>query len=320
MHLNKIRLHLQVWDFDLISSNDFMGEVIIPFDKAREDCDTMLGYDLQPREGKKDKGIQGQIFIQLSFPGIAVEEAPPLPPDVRIHACLIQVERANNLPRLGKLRPSDPYVVVRCHNNQFKTAVQDNTLDPVWDASFLLDEWREDLPLSFCVLDFNLLVDAFVGRVLVTYEAAVKAGGAEMTLPLLPRDKHDKNVQGTLTVRLQLEGMAGYGSPAKASAVTGVFGRTLRSLREESGSPIPMLVQDAAASLDVSQCGIFRLCGNAAEVKELKLKYKTGQVSLADDLKQGPWSMNTIASLLKRLVYEWPHAYEQQTLTQNSRF
>jgi len=58
---NKVNLQIKIWDWDLIGFDDFLGE-------ANANLDVGAGVywlTLQPRKHKKDKGIQGEVCVEI---------------------------------------------------------------------------------------------------------------------------------------------------------------------------------------------------------------------------------------------------------------
>ena len=50
----------------------------------------------------------------------------------------IKVCRAKGLQALGLSRDADPFVIITCNNKEVKTTVQRNTLNPIWNETFII--------------------------------------------------------------------------------------------------------------------------------------------------------------------------------------
>lgn len=55
---------IEVYDKDFGSSDDFLGIVDLKIDLSRP---TQMSLDLEPRPGKKDKGIKGQLHLAVEY-------------------------------------------------------------------------------------------------------------------------------------------------------------------------------------------------------------------------------------------------------------
>jgi hypothetical protein len=160
-------LQCEVWDEDIGSSDDHLGNVIIPMahiSPARVDAAPNLGdegwYELKPTGGNGDR-VAGRLRLRwvvelVSDNGVAIEYvwATVKPPPATVHLRLamgvpgeglsVEVLRADNLPAMPGEK-ADPYAAVELAPGQWrgqgdripkserlKTTAMSNTLAPRW--------------------------------------------------------------------------------------------------------------------------------------------------------------------------------------------
>jgi hypothetical protein len=64
---NAAGFRVEIWDRNMIGSDDFMGYVFVDFETLKSDIESQTGqFDLKPREGKKDK-VSGKISMRWSY-------------------------------------------------------------------------------------------------------------------------------------------------------------------------------------------------------------------------------------------------------------
>jgi len=86
----------------------------------------------------------------------------------------VVIFRAYNLPDTDYVGKSDPFAVVHCGEEQFKTEARNNTLNPVWNRVVNIPNYAIGSPLAFSVFDKDiggiLNIDDSLGK--VTLEAS----------------------------------------------------------------------------------------------------------------------------------------------------
>ena len=76
-------------------------------------------------------------------------------PSKYIYLVEIDVIKGINLAKADAFGKSDGYVNVVCLNRKFKTIVDKNTLDPVWNAHTQFQFYQEPKEIAFVVKDWN---------------------------------------------------------------------------------------------------------------------------------------------------------------------
>lgn len=119
--------------------------------------------------------------------------------------CLkIEIISAAALKNADVLSKSDPYCNVKMTktNSQFSTPVLNDELNPVWNATFYMQNYIVGVPLVFEVFDKDVLKDDSLGTAVVQQAAFWPHGSDKITVPL-----HGKGTNGnsTLTIRITKE-------------------------------------------------------------------------------------------------------------------
>ncbi|XP_064632573.1 synaptotagmin 2-like [Lineus longissimus] len=137
--LHDTKVVAQVWDWDRVSSDDFMGEIIM--DLATTDfIDRPIYSAWFPLALETDMSISGEIEISLEY---------RLP-----QTLLVTVHRASDLVPRDIDKKADPYVKVSIPGKTELgvTEVQSDTLNPVWDETFEFSVPYEEFNDRYIVL------------------------------------------------------------------------------------------------------------------------------------------------------------------------
>ncbi|XP_008298992.1 rho GTPase-activating protein SYDE1 [Stegastes partitus] len=126
--------------------------------------------------------------------------------------------------------------------------------------------------------------------------------------------------RGLLYVKLSLQEKWDTQPSADSSTPANVFGVELHHLveKEESASPVPLLIQKTVAEIErrgLKVVGLYRLCGSAAVKKELRdwFERNSSAVCLSEDLYP---DINVITGILKDYLRELPSPLITRTLYQ----
>jgi hypothetical protein len=114
----------------------------------------------------------------------------------------VRIEKAQKLRKADVFGKSDPYTIVRFHNEEKRTRVINKTLDPAWDQefSFSLDHVDADAAFTFTVMDKDKIgKDDFLGQAVIPLKDLQAANGSSLTVQL-KKQNSDKNAKGTLTI------------------------------------------------------------------------------------------------------------------------
>jgi hypothetical protein len=135
--------------------------------------------------------------------------------------CTVRVLYAHGL-KIADTYSSDPYAVISCLESSGKTKVVKKSLNPVWDEFFVI-QWTKSVDMTVRVYDKDFLKSDFLGQVAIRYaDAKMHAGRPRYfmfstyiyftlkvdffsllpprTYNLMPRDKNDVGVTGTISL------------------------------------------------------------------------------------------------------------------------
>ncbi|KAI0233780.1 hypothetical protein LSAT2_016047 [Lamellibrachia satsuma] len=140
-------LVVQVWDHDLLTPDDLIGEVIVNLEMYHFDREPIqtVWYPLKPQT---NLNIQGDIEVSLMF------RFP--------NKLLVTVHGATGLGQVNGL--PDPFVKLQVPglDTVYHTEVQQNTTDPSWQETFEFDVAKEELDMRYVVL--HVVDHSTIGR------------------------------------------------------------------------------------------------------------------------------------------------------------
>ena len=226
---------LDVWDRDLIGSDDFLGRAVLRFppDSPLKDV-RQLELELQSRvvvkHGKprrKDKGVKGVLLLSLAFSPVA-----SLGPSGNSADSLLSLGRAGLLKRPLRITlhcgnglkaadlngKADPYVLMSSGEVIAKSPIIAKTLNPVWEYHIDLPDFAPGHAVRFEVRHKGSFRDKFLGQAVAYFSKKVPLEDREhFLLSLLPRRDSDKAVSGNLDVSFL------FGPPIDPSATVEPF-------------------------------------------------------------------------------------------------
>ncbi|KAK7101976.1 synaptotagmin-1-like [Littorina saxatilis] len=136
--MKETRLVAQMWDYDVASRDDFLGEVIVDtksFNFQEEPVITAW-FDLRM---ETDLSVTGELSVTVNF------QMPS--------TLLVTVHGARGLsPRSGN-QSADPFIklAIPGAGAVYSSQIQKNTLDPEWEETFEFDVAVEELSLRYVV-------------------------------------------------------------------------------------------------------------------------------------------------------------------------
>jgi len=160
----------------------------------------------EKREQKTIMNIACQIGIFLCACAAPVKQEKP----VVVERLIINVVEAKGLPKmdLGTTGTVDPYVIVRCHDKEFRTKVKRGNYSPVWNESFVYKGIKPEHSVRFEVWDWDAGEEDnhdFIGAFQILTQDVIEALEHQMALDedddeidvwfdLLPSEDHANDV------------------------------------------------------------------------------------------------------------------------------
>ena len=176
------RLRIECFDYDLIGSDDFLGQITLDLDLLKHGQEYTQWHAFRSEQGADGKGeIELRYKLVLQSEEEAAEAA-------RVAALIaapaileITIMRADDLLAADQGGTSDPYVHIQVGDAKKaakKTTVKKKTLAPVWDQTFTIrldgTQRRDNLTLE--CFDYDMLgSDDSLGKVEVPLETLVLA-------------------------------------------------------------------------------------------------------------------------------------------------
>lgn len=153
---------IQVWDWDMVGSDDFLGSGAVPYSsaiysKAKERWINITDED----------GSQGDVHIVLQvipkgykadLENIATSNSRlTFVPEVTEGngQLVVEVVKASNLPPKDLNGFSDPYCVLKVGKTEYKTNIIERTLHPIWNEEFYYDLQNLNYPLVIELYDYD---------------------------------------------------------------------------------------------------------------------------------------------------------------------
>ncbi|KAM8799931.1 calpain-6 [Eudromia elegans] len=113
----------------------------------------------------------------------------------------IKIHSAEGLQKQDRSGGADPYVLIKCENQQVRSAVQQNTTSAIFDTQVIFYRRNIDSPIIVQVWNSNVLCDQFLGQALLA--ASPGDPSEEQTLQLRGRGSWEAaEVPGRITVKV----------------------------------------------------------------------------------------------------------------------
>jgi hypothetical protein len=153
-------LSVSMWDFDLISANDFLGYTTLDIGSDNS-CKPETLFNKELLCLSKEDPVRGSITLSYRW----IERPPPveLPDPQAPHLSKgtgymqVMIVAATNLIGMDSSGLSDPYVTVDAGKNNYRTSHKNKTLNPVWLECLDVLLPAATSFITFSVFDFDLL-------------------------------------------------------------------------------------------------------------------------------------------------------------------
>ncbi|KPP78698.1 calpain-5-like, partial [Scleropages formosus] len=113
----------------------------------------------------------------------------------------IHIHGAEGLENQDSSGGADPYVVIHCEGKSVQSAVQKDTLDPIFDMRAIFYRKKPRKPIIVEVWNSNALQDEFMGQVVLTASVQDSAERRNIRLQNRGQDAGDET-PGTITLRV----------------------------------------------------------------------------------------------------------------------
>ncbi|NWX95829.1 CAN5 protein, partial [Nothoprocta ornata] len=113
----------------------------------------------------------------------------------------IKIQSAEGLQKQDRAGGADPYVLIKCENQQVRSAIQQDTTNAIFDTQVIFYRRNIDSPITVQVWNSNVLCDQFLGQALLA--ASPSDPSEEQTLQLRGRGSREAAaVPGRITVKV----------------------------------------------------------------------------------------------------------------------
>ncbi len=195
-------LGVSLWDFDLLSANDFLGHITLDVG-MESSCQPDTLHIKELKSLSKEDVVRGTLTCSYRW----IEHPPPveLPDPPALHLSKgtgymqVMIVGATNLIGMDDSGLSDPYVTVDAGKNNYKTPHVSKSLNPVWLECFDVILPAATSFLSFSVFDFDLLSQNDIIGTATLDTGSITAGSAPQSA-VLPLKNGDRDA-GTLLIK-----------------------------------------------------------------------------------------------------------------------
>ena len=161
-------LRVEVYDHDVASAHDFLGEAEVQLRRGSEATPFSLpvhSYPLKPSARNPGKAVRGSITFSVEQED-EVEQGPPV-----IGVLRITVREAANLPKMDSLSHTDAYVQLEVEEAVAATKTIRDTESPKFNEEFIFDLHSDETTCTLRLYDHDPVdVDDVIGEVQIPFE------------------------------------------------------------------------------------------------------------------------------------------------------
>uniref|UniRef100_A0A6B2L648 Rho-GAP domain-containing protein n=1 Tax=Arcella intermedia TaxID=1963864 RepID=A0A6B2L648_9EUKA len=215
----------------------------------------------------------------------------------------LKIIEAKNLPVLSAIgRICDPYVLTIIGQDQQRTVVIQDSLNPKWDQKLKFFVTSTNTEAIFLIMDGDSKAsNHHIGRTRILLDEFSNKGIVNKTVPIEILNSNVKKLDPPPVLNISVS----YTVKPYEESESSIFGEDLKVVLHREKTEVPnfvsttiKLLRDTSLELD----GIFRESGNQSEIAELRSKIDSGEKV---DLSTAS-SMHTVTGLLKLYFRELP--------------
>jgi hypothetical protein len=211
----------------------------------------------------------------------------------------------------GLTRPADLFVVVEVDSYghffpKCKTQMAMNTMDPKWDEEFTIElEGSENLRIL-------VYEQTKVGTSLLRGRAALELSRSWLTGNMNEQRISMNDVELVASMKFVTFEETMRRVPTSSSslkAITGVFGVPISLVTKKERRPVPFIITSCVREVErrgISEVGIYRVSGSAADVAKLKKAFETNPYEAEQLLKDV--DIHSVAGTLKLYLRDLPES------------
>eukprot|EP00520_Triparma_pacifica_P018233 CAMPEP_0118666936 /NCGR_PEP_ID=MMETSP0785-20121206/19498_1 /TAXON_ID=91992 /ORGANISM="Bolidomonas pacifica, Strain CCMP 1866" /LENGTH=567 /DNA_ID=CAMNT_0006561315 /DNA_START=207 /DNA_END=1907 /DNA_ORIENTATION=+ len=134
------KLRLDVFDYDRLSKNDFMGQKTFSDNEMlqilfEQNEDPVRNFHLEPKKARGVLGLKLSLIKKDETTGQKGERSQK--GEGSSSTLLVQITDGKHLPKADPFSLSDPYCTIKWNDEQVgKTKIIKNTLDPLWSHAY----------------------------------------------------------------------------------------------------------------------------------------------------------------------------------------
>eukprot|EP00002_Diphylleia_rotans_P033576 TRINITY_DN7156_c0_g1_i4.p1 TRINITY_DN7156_c0_g1~~TRINITY_DN7156_c0_g1_i4.p1 ORF type:complete len:2498 (+),score=509.79 TRINITY_DN7156_c0_g1_i4:61-7554(+) len=198
-------LLVEVFDHNVVLKNRLIGKVLVPFSEFQAGTPLEKWFPIESVDSKATQNL-GEIYLKLHYTAEDISQLQTSKTASKGANIFIQVMEATDLVALdGDGENSDPYVVAKLKDEEYKTIRKDKTLNPRWERQCHIFRNVSNLNdnLIIQVYDHDVAFSDFMGMVMIPLSSIEDMKPVDKWYTLLP-GKDSKPVSGEIRIRAAL--------------------------------------------------------------------------------------------------------------------